>query len=76
VTAHHGHLPGSPARNGLPERRGYTYRGTGHDQLTRDLTPARLRLDITAAEGILYTGYDSALSEVPGASGRKPGDRR
>jgi len=31
VSLHHGHLPGSPARNGLPERRDYTYRGTGED---------------------------------------------
>jgi len=31
MSAHHGHLPGSPARNGLPEPRFYTYGGTGED---------------------------------------------
>ena len=32
MSAHRAHLPGSPARNGLPPRTGYTYRGTGNDQ--------------------------------------------
>lgn len=76
MSAHQGHLPGSPARNGLPERANYAYRGLDVDQLTADLTPGQLHRDITACEGTLYTGYDTALSEVPGKTGRKPGDRR
>lgn len=72
----HGHLPGSPARNGLPLAPFYVYRGLGYDQFTEDLAPARVCHDITAAEGTLYTGYDSAFSEFPGMTGRKPGRNR
>ncbi len=42
MSAHHAHLPGSPARNGLPERRDYAYQGTGEDTRTGHLTVADL----------------------------------
>lgn len=29
MTLHQGHLPGTPARNGLPFMKPYVYRGTG-----------------------------------------------
>lgn len=32
MSLHRAHLPGTPARNGLPEPIGYTYQGTGEDQ--------------------------------------------
>jgi hypothetical protein len=31
MSLHHAHLPGTPARNGLPERVNYAYQGTGSD---------------------------------------------
>lgn len=76
MSAHQGHLPGPPARNDLPERKNYAYRGLGVDQLTGNLAPYRIACDITAHEGTPYTGYDTSLSEIPGKTGRKPGDRR
>lgn len=77
MSAHQGHLPGRPARNGLPvPSRWYSYRGTGQDTRTNGMALDVIAADITAHEGTEYQGYDSSLSEVPGASGRKPGGRK
>lgn len=72
MSAHQGHLPGPPARNGMPlPRNYYTYRGTGHDHLTPDMNAAQLAYDIEQHEGTPYTGYDTTFS--PEGNGRKPG---
>lgn len=76
MSTHRAHLPGSPARNGLPAAPFYAYRGPGYDQFTEDYGPARLAREITAYEGTPYAGYDSAFSDVPGRPGHKPGRQR
>jgi hypothetical protein len=44
-----GTVPGGQSRNGMPERRGYVYRGTGEDALTGRLSDWRLRREAKAA---------------------------
>jgi len=65
VSLHRGHLPGSPARNGLPEPRFYAYNGTGEDVMP---------LPAEALEPY-QVSYEQWLPQFPrGTRGARTGD--